>query len=67
MKAELLQVKNIYEIWVDDSFVSAISPKKGESSKDYEARATDEFNQYIESMRQFKSGTSRKVVKTTII
>jgi hypothetical protein len=67
MKAELLLVKNIYEIWVDDQFVCAISPRKQESSSAYKLRAEDDYGKYIESMRQLKSGTTRKVVKTTII
>ena len=67
MKAELLSVKNIYEIWVDDHFVSAVSPKKGEKPSEYKSRAEAEFNNYIESLRQFKAATTSKVVKTTII
>jgi hypothetical protein len=46
MKAELLLVKNIYEIWVDDQYVSAISPRKGEKSSEYQSRAEAEFEKY---------------------
>jgi hypothetical protein len=67
MKAELLLVKNIYEIWVDDQYVSAITPRKGEKSFEYKMRAEKSFEDYIESMRNLKAGTTRKVVKTTII
>jgi hypothetical protein len=67
MKAELLSVKDIYEIWVDDQYLRSISPRKGEKPSEYKLRADAEFNAYVESMRQLKSGNNHKVVKTTII
>jgi hypothetical protein len=67
MTAELIFTKNKYEIWVDNTYVTDIPRKKGENDNDYKNRATVEYGSYLESLRQLKSGNSKKTIRTDII
>lgn len=68
MDIELVKsAKGFYEIWADRQFVRTITKIVGEGEAKYEARAQQEFDNYIESLRKLKTGSSGKVIRKTSI
>lgn len=67
MDIELIKTqKGFYEIWTDGQFVKLIGWTVGEKQDVYKARAEKEFEQYVEQMKNIKSGGGKTIRKTQI-